>query len=208
MVKRPDRARLRARYDRRQQDVFAAAARLFAEQGFHGTSMNDLAEESGITVGGLYHYFGNKDELLYLIVRGLIEPLTAELEAIAAGPGSAEERFRAAVRSWVGHVERHPDQMRVFIQERNAGDPVDRQNMRSLRKAFEEVIDGLLRAVEAEHGRAFPDRGLVLHALLGMVNWTAQWLDPGGRLGSGSIADGYCALVLGSGDRAQVAPGA
>lgn len=194
----PTRPRLRARYDRRQQAVIDAAAQLFAEQGYHATSMADLAEATDLTAGGLYHYFAGKDALLAMVVRQLIEPLTAEATRIAAGSEPAEERLRAVVHAWVRHVETHPHHMKVFIRERlTSEDGLSWGDARSARKAFEDVVDGLLAEVEKERGAAFADRGVVLHALLGMVNWTAQWFAPDGRATLDDVADAFTDLVLG-----------
>ena len=61
----PDRPRLRARYDRRRQRVIDTAAGVIARRGFHATTVGDLVEATGLARGGLYHYIGSKDELLF-----------------------------------------------------------------------------------------------------------------------------------------------
>jgi hypothetical protein len=87
--------------------------------------------------------------------------------------------------------------MLVFTQERQA---IERQprwrHVRSQRKAFEGILDEVLARGEADGSMAFADRRLSLLALLGMVNYTPQWVRPHGRLGATEIADGYCAMVL------------
>src|SRR3954471_21165998 len=100
----PTRPALRERYDRRADEVVAAAARMFAERGFHATSMADLVEATGLTAGGLYHYIGSKDELLVRICDQLMEPLLERVAAIAASDAPAEAQLRAVVREWTAHV--------------------------------------------------------------------------------------------------------
>src|SRR5277367_3461373 len=112
----PTRPALRARYDRRRQDVVEAAARVFAAQGFHATSIQDLTQATGITAGGLYHYIGSKDELLVAICDLLIEPLLAEAQEIVGSDDPPEVQLRRIVRAWVAHVERNRDHMLVFQQ--------------------------------------------------------------------------------------------
>ena len=73
----PTRPALRERYDRRQQRVVVAAARLFAERGYDQTSVQELTEAMGLASGGLYHYFGSKQQLLIAICDQLMEPLLA-----------------------------------------------------------------------------------------------------------------------------------
>ena len=87
--------------------------------------------------------------------------------------------------------------MLVFTQERQAieGEPRWRR-VRSQRKAFEKILDEVLARGEADGSMTFADRRLSLLALLGMVNYTPQWVRPNGRLSAEEIADGYCTMIL------------
>ena len=195
----PTRPVLRARYDRRQQEVVATAARLFAERGYQATSMSDLTAATGLTAGGLYHYIGSKERLLLRICDELLEPLLDQARAIVAEPTPALEQLRALLRAWLAHIETHRDHMLVFAQERHVieRDPQWRE-VRGQRKAFEAILDDVLARGEREGTMAFDDRGLTLLALLGMVNHTPQWLRSDGRLSAEQIADGYLALITGA----------
>ena len=167
----PTRLALRACYDRKQQEVVATAARLFAERGYQATSMQDLTEATGLAAGGLYHYIGSKEQLLIRICDELL-------------------------RAWLAHIATHRDHMLVFAQERHA---IERgpqwREVRRQRKAFEKILDDVLARGEQDGTMAFADRGLTLLALLGMVNHTATWLRPRGRLSPEQIADGYCEMI-------------
>ncbi len=68
--------------------------------------------------------------------------------------------------------------------------------MRASRKAFERLVEEALEAVEAEGAAAYADRRVAISALLGMVNHTAQWFRPRGRLSPEAVADGYAGLLL------------
>lgn len=198
MASPPASPALRARYDARRAEVVAQAARLFARQGFHATSVPDLVAATGLKAGGLYHYIGSKDALLVAICTELMEPLLVEAEAVAAGDGRpADEVLRDVVRIWTAHVEDHRDHMLVFQQERHVLEQGPQwRAVRRQRKQFEELLAGLLARGEAEGAFALPDRDLALRALLGMVNHTPQWFRPGGRLSSQEVADGYLELLL------------
>lgn len=196
----PIRPALRARYDRRQREVVATAARLFAERGYQATSIGDLTEATGLAAGGLYHYIGSKEQLLFRICDELLEPLLEEARAIVATGAPAEQQLRELLRAWLVHIERHRHHMLVFAQERHVIER-DRQwqKVRRQRKAFEQILDELLARGEAEGTLAFPDRGLLLLFLLGSVNYVPQWLRLRGRLSAEQIADGFCDLVLRAG---------
>src|SRR3954454_5457350 len=167
----PTRPALRERYDRRYDEVVATAAHLFAERGFHATSMADLVEATGLTAGGLYHYIGSKDALLVAICDELMEPLLSRVREIVDEDGTGEELLRRVVREWTSHVEANRDHMLVFNQERHVlARGAQWREVRRQRKAFEELLAGVFARGEADGTLSFPDPGLAQRALLGMVN--------------------------------------
>src|ERR1051325_2929652 len=56
-----------SKYDQKLEFILRTSARVFAEKGFHPTSMRDIARATGVSLAGLYHYCKSKDELLFLI---------------------------------------------------------------------------------------------------------------------------------------------
>lgn len=193
----PTRPALRARYDARRREVVATAAKLFAERGYDATSMSELTEATGLAAGGLYHYIEGKDDLLIAICDELLEPLLEQAREIVAAGAPPVDQLRELLAAWVAHVVAHRHHMLVFTQERQA---IERQrrwrHVRSQRKAFEQILDDLLARGEADGSMTFADRRLSLLALLGMVNYTPQWVRPAGRLSPAEIAAGYCEIVL------------
>jgi AcrR family transcriptional regulator len=195
----PTRPALRARYEARRREVVASAAKLFAERGYDGTSMSELTAATGLAAGGLYHYIEGKDDLLIAICEELLEPLLAQAREIVATGAPPVEQLRALVAAWVAHVVEHRHHMLVFTQERQAIERQQRwRRVRSQRKAFEKILDEVLARGEADGSMTFADRRLSLLALLGMVNYTPQWVRPNGRLSPAEIAAGYCEIVLSS----------
>lgn len=185
---------MRERYDRRRAEVVLGAARVFAERGYDQTSVPDLAEALGLATGSLYHYFPSKEHLLRAICDQLMDPLLEQAEELLAEPREPAEQLRALVRLWVEHVVAHRDHMLVFQQERHV---IERgaawRGVRASRKAFERIAEDALASAGAGTST---DPRLALSALLGMVNHTAQWYRPRGRLSATEIADGYVDLLL------------
>jgi len=193
----PTRPALRERYERRRREVIATAARLFAERGYQETSMQDLTEATGLAAGGLYHYIESKDQLLFSICDDLMEPLLERAREIVATDAPPEQQLRDLLRAWLAQIATHRDHMLVFAQERHV---IEREpqwrRIRAQRRAFEQLLGDVLARGEADGTMAFPDRAFAQLALLGMVNYTPQWLNPRGRLSPEEIADGYCELLL------------
>ncbi len=197
VVSPPTRPALRERYERKRREVIATAARLFAERGYRETSMSELTEATGLAAGGLYHYIESKDELLISICDELLDPLLEQAREILAAPEPPAAQLRALLHAWLVHIASHRDHMLVFAQERHV---IEREpqwrRVRAQRKAFEKLLDDVLARGEADGTMRFEDRGFALMTLLGMVNYTPQWLNPRGRLSPEEIADGYCDLIL------------
>jgi TetR/AcrR family transcriptional regulator, cholesterol catabolism regulator len=197
VASRPTRPALRARYDRRQQDVVVAAARLFAQRGYDQTSVPDLARELGLATGSIYHYFGSKEQLLIEICDQLMDPLLERARDLTTQDAPPEQRLRDLVRLWVAHVVDHRDHMLVFQQQRHAiQHGAQWRSVRASRKSFEDLVADVLAEL---HSPADPPqkRRLLIAALLGMVNHTAQWYRPSGSLTAQEIADGYVDLLVG-----------
>jgi AcrR family transcriptional regulator len=160
----------------------------------------DLAEAVGLAAGGLYHYFSSKDELLGRICEQLMDPLLDQArEALDDQPrADAEQALRRLVRVWVAHVVEHRDHMLVFQQERHVIEASKRwAEVRESRKAFERLLDAALARAEAAGRVRYRDRRVAIAGLLGMVNHTAQWYRPTGRLSPRRLADGYVDLIVG-----------
>jgi AcrR family transcriptional regulator len=183
---------LRERYERRRDSVLRTAARLFAEQGYHATSMDDLSAATGLAPGGLYHYIGSKEELLQGILAQLMDPLLERAREVSSSPATPAERLRELLRVWIEHIAEHHDHMLVFSQERRVVERGGRwTQVRDSRMAFEAILGRLV----ADTGAGGDVRLRVL-ALLGMVNHTAQWYRPDGRLSTDEIADGFWEIIV------------
>lgn len=194
---RPTRPRLRERYDRKQQQLVRGAARVFAEHGYDQTTIQDLAAAVDLAAGGIYHYVGSKDRLLAMICDQLMDPLLEQARELIAAEADAVLQLRSLVRLWVTHVTEHRDHMLVFQQERHVIEhgPQWRQ-VRASRKQFERLVELTLERVHERGALVLEDDRLALSALLGMVNHTAQWYRPRGRLSPTEIADGYVDLLV------------
>jgi AcrR family transcriptional regulator len=197
----PTRPALRERYERRRREVIATAARLFAERGYQATSISELTEATGLAAGGLYHYIESKDQLLILICDELLDPLLERAREIVATPAPPADQLRELLHAWLAQIASHRDHMLVFAQERHV---IEREpqwrRVRGQRKAFEQLLDDVLARGERDGSMHFADRSFTLLTLLGMVNYTPQWLRPRGRLSPEQIADGYCDVILAAGD--------
>lgn len=203
--RRPTR---RSPEDYRDFAILRIAARQFREHGFHGTSMQDIADAAGIQKGSLYHHFSGKEEILFRIIDYAARLLLDPLRAIAASRLPADVQLHKAMRNHVLGLCQHRDSLSVLLFESRAlNEPLRRQAAQE-RWQYEELFCGILRrGIEA--GRFWPSEPkLTAYALFGMGNWLVQWYRPDGPLEPAALAEFFADLALAAvtGDRSLTPP--
>ncbi|MFO7572700.1 MAG: TetR/AcrR family transcriptional regulator [Gaiellaceae bacterium] len=187
----------------RRDELARAAARLFAERGFHGTSMGDIADEMGIQKASLYSLTGSKQQLLYDAVRAGAEAFHAALDAVE-DDAHAVERIRRALRGHLRVVADQVDAATVFIREWRYLEGELRDEFVAERRRYEErwrdlFRDGVARGELRVDLRQSDATLLVLSA----ANWAYTWLTP--RHDTDALADRYVAILV-DGIRGYAAP--
>ncbi len=129
------------RYEARRQEIVDIAANVFAERGYHATSIDNLVEATGLQRGGLYHYIGSKEELLFQIHERFIDPLLKEAQEIEARGEPPTETLRALAHALMSDIATYRDQVTVFLHEwKTLGSSQDGPRARKVmaaRKQFE-----------------------------------------------------------------------
>lgn len=105
-----------ARVDRRHQ-ITEAAVSAFAERGYHGTRIRDVAARAGVADGTIYLYFRNKEDLLLSIFETKMDQLLAGLAAILVGVDDPDERIRRFASHHLGMVRDHREAAEVLQVE-------------------------------------------------------------------------------------------
>jgi AcrR family transcriptional regulator len=97
-----------------------AAARLFAERGFAGTGVGDIAEHVGITAGAMYRYFRNNEDLLATVLKGVLSSFAAVADSAAVSGPDPEQRLRRMVAGTVDLALSRPTEVAAYMRERRA----------------------------------------------------------------------------------------
>ncbi|MFD7662855.1 TetR/AcrR family transcriptional regulator [Streptomyces sp. NPDC059788] len=152
------------------------AARLFAERGYAGTTIGDIAAEAGLSKPMLYRHFDSKKELhLALLERHRDELAAAPVERLLHGEGDLPTRLEAMYDAWFGHVESHPYTWRLMFRD-TTGDPEVQEFHRELQRRQRATDVALLR----EYVPGLPEAELeplgeaIRSSLYGLALW---WLD-------------------------------
>ncbi len=178
----------------RREELVATATRLFAEQGYHGTSMADLAAALGVQKGSLYSLTESKQALLVVVTREGAAAFHAALDGV---PEDAEplERVRLALRAHLAVVAGQLDVAAVFIREWRFLDEPERTAFRSSRRRYEERWRDLVRDA-AERGALRSDLDVEAAVLLVLspANWAYTWLRE--DTDTDALADRFWGMVV------------
>ena len=110
----------------RKEEIVDVATRLFAERGYEGTSMNDVAERVGMRKASLFYHFATKDALYEAVLDRLVASLQVALEAIYVSSGTFEDRLDAVTETLVTVLASHPYAARLLLREAMDWGPVIR----------------------------------------------------------------------------------
>ena len=185
-----------AAFDINRETIVRTAARLFAQAGYPGTTMNDIARECGISKPLLYHYVSDKYQLLLEICDSHVSRLEGLVAEIAAKRLSAEQRLRLLIARFVEEYAEARHAHGVLTQDVKFLTDADRERVLVKERR---VVDAFARAIGAarpELKSAALDKPLTM-LLFGMINWMFTWLRPDGALSHEQMAPVVADLFLG-----------
>lgn len=188
-------ARTRATdYDDKRRAILDRSAELFAAHGYDRASMSRIAEACGVSKANLYHYYRDKDEILFDVIRLHLEELLEAVEA-ADRPGlPPEARLRGLAEALLEAYRDADAQHKVQINHLGLLAPERQAELkaseRELVRLFSEAIAGV-----APHLAGTPLLKPVTMSFFGMVNWHYLWFRPGAGLTRADYADLVTRLI-------------
>src|SRR5688572_5245954 len=159
----------RAKADR-QAAILHEAARLFAERGYSGVSLEDLGAAVGVSGPAVYRHFENKQALLGAILVGVSQRLRAGGRAVVEAGGVPEEQLRAIIAFHVDFALADADVIRVQDRDLASLSDDDRHTVRRLQREYVELWIGILTDLHPGHGES--DLRVRAHACFGLINST------------------------------------
>jgi TetR/AcrR family transcriptional regulator, cholesterol catabolism regulator len=181
-----------------RQEILRTAARLFQQQGYDATSMNDVAAALKLSKGGLYHHFQSKDEILFHIMSHAMDITEERVINAVRRIENPEERLRTLIRLHIGVVLSEEDrEITVMLHENHPLPPALRRKINGRKKDYVHFVENLIGDVQRQHGSSSavtPRAGTF--ALLGMINWIYQWYKPEGTLTGDAIVSQFTEIFF------------
>jgi AcrR family transcriptional regulator len=178
----------------RRSELTRQAARLFAEKGYHGTSIGDLAEAMGVQKGSLYAHIESKADLLWDVARDGAAAFHESLDAVPDA-ARATEKIRLALRAHLRVVAEQLDVATVFIREWRYLEGDRRDEFVAERRRYEDRFRALFReGRELGELRTDLDDATVTLLALSAANWAYTWLRP--EVDTDELADRFYGVLL------------
>jgi AcrR family transcriptional regulator len=181
-----------ADHDDKAAAVLAAAGRVFAERGYEGATMADVAREAGFSKAGVYHYYASKEHLLHGLLQISLEQVVGDLCQADPGPGSPA-RLSALFETYLRSFTTHLRVITPLLLRLDLLRPEWREEVKALERS---IVDRLADAIGVSDSSLSP-RTLAFLAL-GAANWTYYWYDPDGDVSVDDLARGAASLFTGA----------
>lgn len=178
--------------DSRLPQVLDAAARLFRNRGFDGTSVRDIARAVGMLPGSLYCHFETKESLLVAVYVKGVRQISDAVRSAVDRQTDPWDRLEAACVAHLEAILHDDDYAQVVVRVRPSDVPAADGNLIELRNQYESLFDGLIRELPLARGT---DRRVLRLMLIGALNWSQTWYRPNGRLNPRAIARRFIALL-------------
>ncbi|HLY56024.1 MAG TPA: TetR/AcrR family transcriptional regulator [Stellaceae bacterium] len=198
-------------YDDKRRAILRRAGALFARRGYTGASISMIARGCGMSKALLYHYYNDKESLLFDIISSHLDELIEGVERAAQAAKLPRERFHAVAAALLEAYREADDEHQVQLSALKLL-PAERQEVlrameRRLVAVFSSALGEALPAIGRDHGLLMP----VTMSVFGMLNWHYLWFREGGRVSRADYARLVTEMVLAGAEaaaKAIEAPGA
>lgn len=173
--------------EQKRDAVLRAAVRMFNAQGFHATSLDDVAASLGVSKPTIYHYLGNKDQVLFECVTRGIDQLREAADAVREAPGTGLDRLRSFLRRYAEITM--DDFGRCVI--RTSGEALSAESatrFRALKREIDEAMRGLITEGVADGSIVATDVRLTAFTMAGALSWSGRWFRTDGTSSAEEVA--------------------
>jgi AcrR family transcriptional regulator len=193
-------------YEKRREVIVDRAAQLFAEQGFLGASIADLARACRISKALVYHYYGSKEDILFDVMHSHVKTLLDAAESIAREPVGAPERLRRLTQEFMQLYLGAAPRQRVLLNELENLPLDQRKIIVDIQHRLIAIVEALLSEIRPSLAGRHPLKTPAAMLYFGMINWMHTWLNPEGRAKPALIAELAANVFLGGIAEAELRP--
>ena len=185
-----------SRYDQKLVHVLKTSAGVFAEKGYHSTSMRDISRAAKMSLSGLYYYFKSKEELLFLIQDYCFSTVIDDCRRLLEGEDDPVRRLKLLIENHLNYFVNNMSEMKVLSHEANS---ISREMFRKVntkKRQYVDLVMELLGEIARENRIDGVDIRVATFSLFGMMNWIYNWYDPGKDVDLAGLSNNMTRLFL------------
>ena len=179
----------------KREAVLLAAVRLFNDRGFHASSLDDVAAVLGISKPTIYHYLGNKEQVLIECVSRGCDALLGAAHASVQEPGGGLDRLRHFLRHYAEIIMDDFGRCVVRVGDESLS-PQGAALFRARKKEIDQAMRGMIDAAIADGSMRPTNIRLTAFALAGALNWPARWHSASGPQQPAQIAHDMVDILI------------
>ena len=179
-----------------REEILEAAAQIFSQKGYHGTSMQDIAVAVNLQKASLYHHISSKQELLLALLNEALDLLIQRITQVSNEPGAPEDKLRKAMCVYLETLAEYQDLAGVLLLEHRSLEPGYQSLHFPKRDAFEHIWREMIQEGVDQGVFTSPHPSITARALLGVMNWTITWYRQNGALTAQEISMQFADLFL------------
>ncbi|MBA5779399.1 TetR/AcrR family transcriptional regulator [Stappia sp. F7233] len=183
-------------YDEKRKAILKTSAELFAEHGFDRASMSQIAQGCGVSKALLYHYYTNKDQLLFDIIRDHLDELIQGVELAVDTSKPAEALLRDYVAALLEAYRDANAEHKIQINEMKRLPPDQQEELKARERHLVRLFADAIAKAVPELGSGSLLLKPVTMSLFGMVNWHYLWFREGGPVSRDDYADIATTILL------------
>lgn len=184
----------RGQFDQKREDILRVAARIFCEQGFDKTTVDDIAAALNVTKPTIYYYWGNKDVILEEIRKSLFETINQGLEQARSEGRTGREQLSLLIDTYVDSVT--GDFGRCVMLNENRLRTSKPANKSGFPKKFNADVEKVIAEGQADGSISDEDAHMMAYVLFGALNWIAFWYRSNARYSAPQIAKHFKRILM------------
>lgn len=175
--------------------IIEGATTLFAENGYHGTGISDIAEKVGLRGGALYYHIGSKQELLWEILSTYTAVVLDDAETVAASDQRPTDKLHDLIVRQLQHIVRSTRQMRIEMRDRSSLSDERLAELQAMRERIQFIWQETLNEGQ-QLGEFESADTVVTNTIITTVNSVAHWYRQDGRHSADELAERVAQIVL------------
>lgn len=180
----------------RREELLEAAAELFSEKGFYGTSIRDIARKLGVSLSVIYHHFENKEGLWSAIIDYSVGIVPPRLEESVKGSGEPIDRFRQLLRAHLEASAMYRKESRMFLIDINRLSASGNKVAQDIQRRILGIYVAMIEELRGEGLVRTSHSTIMAFNVLGVINWYLRWHRPDGPMSVEQLYEEIISFVL------------